>query len=77
MDQTGIQGAWAFKLDWTPRGRISGDGGRGGDGAAVPETSGITMFDALQAQLGLKLESKKLPMPILVIDHIERVPTDN
>jgi len=32
---------------------------------------------ALQEQLGLKLEVRKLPVQILVIDHIERVPTEN
>jgi len=28
-------------------------------------------------QLGLKLEGKKLPLPIIVIDHVERVPIEN
>jgi uncharacterized protein (TIGR03435 family) len=31
----------------------------------------------LQEQLGLKLEKRKGPVEILVIDHVERVPTDN
>jgi len=28
-------------------------------------------------QLGLKLESKRLPLPIIVVDHVERVPLEN
>jgi uncharacterized protein (TIGR03435 family) len=46
----------------------------------VPTTSdpdGLTVFDALQSQLGLKLESRKHPMDIIVVDKVERVPTDN
>ena len=37
----------------------------------------ISLFDALNKQLGLKLEMQKRPMPVIVIDHIEEKPTDN
>ena len=42
--------------------------------------SGLSVFDALQKQLGLKLEKKDMDhvtVPVLVIDHIEQKPTDN
>jgi uncharacterized protein (TIGR03435 family) len=35
------------------------------------------LFDALQAQLGLKLEEKKAKLDVLVIDHVDRLPTEN
>ncbi len=35
------------------------------------------MFDALEKQLGLKLEERTLPMPVTVIDHIEKLAGDN
>jgi uncharacterized protein (TIGR03435 family) len=35
------------------------------------------VFAALEQQLGLKLESAKAPIPVLIIDHAERVPTGN
>jgi len=82
VDETGIKGSYDFQLSFTPAGRLEGGGrgGRGGDSDATPAPpmgSGLSIFDALQAQLGLKLESKKLPMPIIVIDHVERTPTEN
>ena len=35
------------------------------------------MFEAMEKQLGLKLESRKLPVPVTVIDHIEKLADDN
>lgn len=35
------------------------------------------MFDAVDKQLGLKLEARKLPMPVIVIDHLEKLANDN
>ena len=40
-------------------------------------SGGSSLFKALQDQLGLNLESKKDPIDILVIDHIEKAPTEN
>lgn len=58
VDATGLTGAYDFKLDWVGRPNI--------------DNGGLTMPDALNKQLGLKLESRKQPMPVIVIDHIER-----
>lgn len=44
--------------------------------ADVPTDSGPTIFDALQEQLGLKLESAKGPVEVLVIDSVQK-PTEN
>ncbi len=65
VDRTGLQGRYDFKLDWTPRPSDKSD-----------VAAGATMFDAIE-KLGLKLESLKQPMPILVIDHVERVPRED
>jgi uncharacterized protein (TIGR03435 family) len=55
--------------------------GAGSSSGAVPTASdpigGVSLFDALDKQLGLKLEMRKSPMPVLVIDHIEPKPTEN
>jgi uncharacterized protein (TIGR03435 family) len=39
--------------------------------------AGPTVFDALEKQLGLKLEKRKEPRPVIIIDYIERIPTEN
>ena len=36
-----------------------------------------SVFSALQSQLGLKLEPKKVPVEVMVIDHMEKTPTAN
>ena len=58
-----------------------GGGGGGGGGMAGPsnssDTGGPSLMTALPEQLGLKLESKKGPIDLLVIDGLEKVPTEN
>jgi uncharacterized protein (TIGR03435 family) len=64
VDMTGIRGAWDVKLNWA--GRLN----------AAREPGGQTMQGALEKQLGLKLEPAKLPMRVIVVDHVER-PSEN
>ena len=60
--------------------RPSGEGGGSAAGNA-PEasdpTDAVSLFDALNKQLGLKLDAEKRPVPVLVIDRVEREPTEN
>ena len=48
-----------------------------GSVSASNPVGGISLFDALQKQLGLKLEKHRRPEPVFVIDHIKEKPTDN
>jgi uncharacterized protein (TIGR03435 family) len=65
LDRTGLTGLFAIKLDWMPDEALPGN-----------ESPGPSIFTAVQEQLGLKLESIKGPVEVLVIDHAEK-PTEN
>ena len=56
----------------------AGPGG-GGEGRmpANDGDSGPTLMGAIQQQLGLKLEPKKGTVDIMIVDHMEKVPTEN
>jgi uncharacterized protein (TIGR03435 family) len=58
IDKTGLKGEFDFKLEWAPDQAV--------------DSSGPSIIAALQEQLGLKLEAKKGPVEIIVIDHIEK-----
>jgi uncharacterized protein (TIGR03435 family) len=45
--------------------------------AASEPNGAVTLFEAIEKQLGLKLEAQKRPVPVLVIDHAEQKPTEN
>jgi len=67
-DATGLRGKYDITLQYTLAGLQAG--------ATSEAPPGPTIFDALE-QLGLKLVSKKGPADILVIDHVERAPSEN
>ena len=83
IDATAIEGGWDFVLTFSRTAGIAG--GRGGDAGrvegALPSasepTGAFTLFEALEKQLGLKLEMRKRSMPVIVIDHLEQKPTEN
>ena len=82
LDKTGLTGKYDITLQWTPdenqgamfNGTESGQPGTAA--TSTPESSGPSIFTAIQEQLGLKLESQKGPVEILVIDHVEK-PSEN
>jgi len=75
LDRTGLKGGYDFDLSWTPD--LPPGFPEGGliNGQPV-DTSGPTVFAALEKQLGLKLEPQKGPVEVLVIDHVEK-PVEN
>lgn len=83
VDATGLTGSYDFALKWSARGRFLNSAGRGGDASsaagptAADPTGDITFFEAVDKQLGLKLSIQKRPMPVLVIDQLNRTPAEN
>jgi uncharacterized protein (TIGR03435 family) len=64
VDRTGIQGLYDLALHWMP------------DALNTADSSGPSIFTAIQEQLGLKLESAKGPVEVLVIDRVQK-PSEN
>jgi uncharacterized protein (TIGR03435 family) len=82
VDATEMTGAYDFTLTWTPVRGLPNGMGRGGESSAPAEgvasnPGGLTLFEAIDRQLGLKVELQKKPMPVVVIDHVNQVPTEN
>lgn len=75
VDETGLTGEYDFSMKWTQE-RPSDVRDAPAAAAAALDTSGPSLFTALQEQLGLKLQSKKGPVDTIVIVHIER-PSEN
>ena len=73
QDNTGLKGRYDFKLDWTPD-ELQSKGNENPNMTA--EEGGASIFSAVQEQRGLKLESKRGPVSVLVIDGV-RQPTEN
>ena len=65
-DLTGLEGKYEISVYWASDGLLE-----------TSPDAGPSLTEALQDQLGLRLESKKRPAEFLVVDHAERVPTDN
>ena len=80
VDKTGLKARYDFKLEWTPDEstslRLPGLPAPGGDGPPPPEARGPSLFNALEEQLGLRLNTEKGQISTIVIDKIEK-PTEN
>ncbi len=68
VDMTGLAGEYEIHLEWTPAPITAGPS---------EQPAGPSLFTAVQEQLGLKLEARKGPLDALVVDHAEKIPTEN
>lgn len=68
VDETELKGAWNFDLKLTPRGMIT---------PAGPVVGSISLFDAVDQQLGLKLDPVEVPMSVIVVDGVNQKPSAN
>lgn len=78
QDRTGLKGTYAFELQWAPDtgGGPIGQAKADEAGVTLPDPSGVSIFTAVQEQLGLRLEATRGPVESIVIERVER-PTAN
>jgi uncharacterized protein (TIGR03435 family) len=74
INNTGLAGRYDAKVDI---GKYIGDLPKEGSGGAGQFDPSAMIITGLQEELGLKLESKKVPLDLLIVDHVERVPAEN
>ena len=83
LDGTGLEGGYDFTLTFSPiapallSNLARPPDAAGAAGGAADPIGGITLFEAVEKQLGLKLVEQKRPVSVLVIDHIDQQPADN
>lgn len=79
QNATGLKGIYDFKLEWTPDEVRTAAGStyesKAGAGTQA-DASGVSIYTAIEEQLGLKLTSRKIPVQVLAIDTIEK-PSEN
>ena len=88
LDETGIEGRWNFTLSFSPPGlaqalanaRASAgvtQAAPGGAGTASDPTGEMTIEQAVERQMGLKLRSRQRAGRVLVVDYVADKPTPN
>jgi uncharacterized protein (TIGR03435 family) len=72
IDETGLKGRYDVTVNLAKYASEMQPGG----GGAPPDPLSLVM-SALEGELGLKLERRKIPLEVLVVDHAEKLPTEN
>ncbi len=67
VDETGLTDSYNFDLSWTPKARLNPQAAPSADGGAR-DPGGLSFFEAAGRQLGVKFESQKRAMKVIVID---------
>jgi uncharacterized protein (TIGR03435 family) len=79
VDATGISGRYDITLNFSPASAFPAITGpdSAGNFTAPALNGAISIFEALTKQLGLKLKSRNVMVPVIVIDHVNETPTEN
>jgi len=81
VDATGLEGGWDCTMGWTPKTQLLGSqapnpNAEAGAGSEAPVPNGISVFDAVEKELGLKLVKEKRSIPVIVVDHVDEKPIE-
>ena len=79
VDATGLEGGWDFMIGWTPENMLRAPPAPDGVTAPLGDTAapnGISVFEAVEQELGLKLVKQKRTIPVIVVDHVDEKPLE-
>ncbi len=78
VDATGLDGGWDFLIGWTPKGALQApqvpNPNQPGGVTEASDPNSITVFEAVEKELGLKLVKQKRTIPVIVVDHVDEKP---
>lgn len=77
VDMTSIEGRWSFTLSWASRPPLPAPQPQNDAPIASDPNGSLTLFEAIEKQLGLKIELQRHPMQVMVVDHVEPAPVEN
>lgn len=81
VDATGLDGEWNFVMGWTPKNQLqqqqaASPSASSGGIVEAPDLGGISVFEAMERELGLKLVKQKRSIPVIVVDHVSEKPIE-
>jgi uncharacterized protein (TIGR03435 family) len=76
VDGTGLEGGWNFLMGWTPKGALTGPVPTSTGDGATSDPGGISVFEAVEKELGLKLVKQTKSIPVIVVDHVNDKPVE-
>jgi uncharacterized protein (TIGR03435 family) len=76
VDATGLEGGWNFLIGWTPKAALLAPNPNPGAIGEALDPNGISVFEALEKELGLKLVKQKRSIPVIVVDHVNEKPIE-
>ena len=81
VDLTGLKGSYDFDISFVPFARMRRIAEKpkteGAGLTDIEPPSGLTVFDAIERQMGIRLAAQKYPRPVVVVDHCSRTPAEN
>ena len=79
VDATGLDGSWDFLIGWTARQALQPSANASDPTATAGQASdpnGLSVFEAIDRELGLKVVKQKRSMPVIVVDHVNDKPAN-
>jgi len=74
VDATGLQGGWDFVMGWTPKAQLQPVPNPNAAAGEASDPNGLSVFEAVEKELGLKLIKTKKSIPVVVVDHVAEKP---
>ncbi len=75
VDATGLKGGWNFKIGWSRANPAAQPPNPAQPGEAT-EPTGLTSYEAVERQMGVKLVKQKRSIPVIVVDHVDEKPLE-